>query len=82
MVTHGANKCRAVAVCFSMTAKERLLNNRLLGALCCVALASACEDYNSLTNSYVVMTDDLAELKADFNESVDQVRLVFIVGPS
>ena len=54
---------------------------RLLGALCCVALVSACGGYNS-ANSYVVMADDLAKLKADFNESVDQVRLVFIVGPS
>lgn len=31
---------------------------------------------------YVVMQDDLAALKHDFNEAVDQVRLVFIVGPT
>lgn len=57
------------------------MNNRLLGALCCVALVSACGGYNS-ANSYVVMADDLAQLKADFNDSADQVRLVFIVGPT
>ena len=57
------------------------MNTKLLGALCCVALVAACDGYNS-ANSYMVMADDLAELKADFNESVDQVRLVFIVGPS
>ena len=57
------------------------MKNRLLGALCCVALVSACGGYNS-ANSYVVMADDLAQLKADFNDSADQVRLVFIVGPS
>ncbi len=57
------------------------MNNKLLGALCCVALVAACDSYNS-ANSYILMADDLAELKADFNESVDQVRLVFIVGPS
>ena len=32
--------------------------------------------------SYVLMQSDLAELKADFNTAVDQVRLVFIVGPT
>lgn len=31
---------------------------------------------------YVLMQEDLAELKRDFNDSVDQVRLVFIVGPT
>ena len=34
------------------------------------------------SSSLVVMQDELAELKADFNEAVDQVRLVFIVGPT
>ena len=28
------------------------------------------------------MAEDLAELKADFNTAIDQVRLVFIVGPT
>ena len=28
------------------------------------------------------MAENLAELKADFNTAVDQVRLVFIVGPT
>ncbi len=28
------------------------------------------------------MAENLAELKADFNAAVDQVRLIFIVGPT
>ena len=32
--------------------------------------------------SYIVMQNDLKDIKADFNEAVDQVRLVFIVGPT
>ena len=31
---------------------------------------------------YTLMQNDLAPLKADFNQAVDQVRLVFIVGPT
>jgi hypothetical protein len=31
---------------------------------------------------YVLMQDDLAELKKDFDGAADQVRLVFIVGPT
>ncbi len=31
---------------------------------------------------YILMQDDLAELKADFNDAVDRVRLMFIVGPT
>ncbi len=31
---------------------------------------------------YVLMDDDLAALKSDFNAAADQVRLVFIVGPT
>ncbi len=34
------------------------------------------------TMPYVLMDDDLAALKSDFNAAVDQVRLVFIVGPT
>ena len=30
----------------------------------------------------IELSEDLAELKADFNAAVDQVRLVFIVGPT
>ena len=33
-------------------------------------------------DSLIVMQDGLNEIKADFNEAVDQVRLVFIVGPT
>ena len=32
--------------------------------------------------TYVAMEQDLAAIKSDFNEAVDQVRLVFIVGPT
>ncbi|MEJ2132151.1 MAG: hypothetical protein P8Y95_11155 [Gammaproteobacteria bacterium] len=31
---------------------------------------------------FVDMQKDLAALKAEFNEAVDRVRLVFIVGPT
>ncbi len=31
---------------------------------------------------YVLMQEDLTALKRDFNEAVDQVRLLFIVGPT
>lgn len=31
---------------------------------------------------YAHMDADLAELKRDFNDAADQVRLVFIVGPT
>ena len=31
---------------------------------------------------YVLMQEDLAELRSAFNQAVDQVRLVFIVGPT
>ena len=50
----------------------------LLVAINTVTPIFAADDASSL----VVMQDDLAELKADFNEAVDQVRLVFIVGPT
>jgi hypothetical protein len=34
------------------------------------------------TKPYVIMQEDLAQLRADFNKAVDQIRLVFIVGPT
>jgi hypothetical protein len=34
------------------------------------------------THSYTVMQQDLTEIKSDFNDAVDQVRLLFIVGPT
>lgn len=34
------------------------------------------------TKPYTLMKNDLIALKADFNAAVDQVRLVFIVGPT
>ena len=37
---------------------------------------------NETPSPYVLMQNDLAPLKADFNTAVDQVRLVFIVGPT
>lgn len=52
----------------------------LLASLSCHATE---KNQDPVTNKvYTVMQDDLAELKADFNEAVDQVRLVFIVGPT
>ncbi len=54
-----------------------------------LALASVCsegattvQDDRNEEASYVVMHDDLAELKADFNAASDKVRLFFIVGPT
>ncbi len=34
------------------------------------------------TMPYVLMDEDLTELKSDFNDAADRVRLVFIVGPT
>ena len=34
------------------------------------------------TMTYTLMQEDLGQFKTDFNEAVDQVRLVFIVGPT
>ena len=50
-------------------------------AFVCAAVAGADPDARE-DESYVVMDSDLAEIKADFNSAVDQVRLVFIVGPT
>ena len=44
-------------------------------ALCFVSLTATAE------KPYVSMEADLAALKTDFNDAVDQMRLVFIVGP-
>jgi hypothetical protein len=62
------------------------------GVLICALFLAGCDDTTSstpraavsaaATDNYVVMGDDLAELKADFNAAVDQVRLLFIVGPT
>ena len=53
---------------------------RYLSALIFVLSMSSVADDNELT--YILMQDDLAPLKHDFNEAVDQLRLVFIVGPT
>ena len=47
-----------------------------------VMLAAAFAAADEPALPYVVMGEDLAELKRDFNEAADQVRLVFIVGPT
>jgi hypothetical protein len=54
---------------------------RWLTALMLLAL-SAAVDADEKAPPYVVMTADLAELKKDFNEAAERVRLVFIVGPT
>jgi len=33
-------------------------------------------------DTHVVLQEDLSQFKSDFNAAVDQVRLVFIVGPN
>ena len=58
-----------------------ILGTTLLIAGCSDATTQ--ETASSATASeYVVMGEDLADLKADFNAAVDQVRLLFIVGPT
>ena len=68
---------------------KRLTVFSILG---CALLLISCGDATTPTTreaasdtaseSYVVMGDDLAALKTDFNAAVDQVRLLFIVGPT
>jgi hypothetical protein len=65
------------------------MNVRLL---ICALLLAGCGDTTSratqgpatdaATAEYVVMGDDLVALKTDFNAAIDQVRLLFIVGPT
>lgn len=63
------------------------MNVRLL---ICALLLAGCGDTTSrvtqgtvtTTDDYVVMGEDLAALKTDFNAAIDQVRLLFIVGPT
>ncbi len=68
-------------------------SNRLkaYGLVICALLLIGCGDTTSPAtqgtvsdpgDDYVVMGDDLAALKTDFNAAVDQVRLLFIVGPT
>ncbi len=57
----------------------------MIGKRWCVALLVvlwAASSAGEPSRPYVLMENDLAELKAGFNEAVDQVRLVFIVGPT
>ena len=65
------------------------MNVRLL--ICALLLAGCGEVTSRATlgavtdaarDDYVVMGDDLAALKTDFNAAIDQVRLLFIVGPT
>ena len=52
-----------------------------LASACSVGATTVQGDRNA-DGSYIVMNDDLAELKADFNAASDKVRLFFIVGPT
>lgn len=54
---------------------------RWLAAMILVALPAVVHAGEEVP-AYVVMQADLAELKKDFNEAADRVRLVFIVGPT
>ncbi len=49
--------------------------------LCLFVCVLSCSAFGE-EQPHVHMDADLAELKADFNEAADQVRLVFIVGPT
>lgn len=57
-----------------------LRNGSWLCLFVCAVTSSALAGEPTLP--YVLMDEDLAELKSDFNDAVDQVRLVFIVGPT
>ena len=48
----------------------------------CLFICVLCYSAFAEDQPYVLMHEDLAELKADFNNAADQVRLVFIVGPT
>ena len=58
--------------------------------IACALLLAGCGDpmmppravADTTSDEYVVMGDDLAALRRDFNAAIDQVRLVFIVGPT
>ena len=71
-----------------MTMEPRLWRSIVIAAG--LTLASACsegattvlQDDRNEDRSYIVMHEDLAELKADFNAASDKVRLFFIVGPT
>lgn len=52
-----------------------------LASVCSEGATTVPDDRNA-DGSYIVMNDDLAELKADFNAASDKVRLFFIVGPT
>ncbi len=61
------------------------------GLLTCALFLVGCGDTTSPAtqgtvsdpaDDYVVMGDDLVALKTDFNAAIDQVRLLFIVGPT
>ena len=51
-------------------------------SLAAILLAVTASVSAASPNSFVVMQDDLARLKADFNAAADDVRLIFIVGPT
>ncbi len=75
-------------VCIGSYPSKRL---KVYGLVTCALLLVGCGDTTSPAtqgtvsdpaDDYVVMSDDLAALKTDFNEAIDQVRLLFIVGPT
>ena len=57
-----------------------LRNGTWLCLFTCAIASSALAEQPELP--YVLMDEDLSELKSDFNHAVDQVRLLFIVGPT
>jgi hypothetical protein len=61
-----------------------IVKHGIAAALLAVSFATVSLDISAQESRapYVLMHDDLSELKADFNEAVDQLRLVFVVGPT
>ncbi len=59
------------------------MNVKIIRWFCLFAGAVSCSTFaEDQSLPYVLMNEDLSQLKSDFNEAVDQVRLVFIVGPT
>ncbi len=56
-------------------------SSRKLGAVALLLFSSMISNAWAQQN-YTVVGEDLSRFKADFNAAVDQVRLVFIVGPT
>ncbi len=64
------------------------MNKRIIGAITVLLLAACSPDAPEVapnaqaSTSYFTLTEDLAQLKTEFNAANEKIRLVFISGPS